>query len=143
MTYLAQAKCKHFSVKFIGRHVKGAKGPFNCARLRCKPVPVRSRAVKEAGMCIYRSSRPVLETQTQGSVEHLTTGCQSVSQAHPLSQRRKYCNCPAQSFLRDIHHPDITRFDSHKRFINLVPLKPIYREPCIKIRTCLRTLIDQ
>jgi hypothetical protein len=42
--------------------------------------------------CAYADAH-VLETRTQGSVEHLTTGCQSVSQAHPLSQRRKYCNC--------------------------------------------------
>jgi len=47
--------------------------------------------------CAYADAH-VLETRTQGSVEHLTTGCQSVSQAHPLSQRRKYCNCTRTEF---------------------------------------------
>lgn len=57
--------------------------------------------------------------RTQGSVEHLTTGCQSVSQAHPLSQRRKYCNCPRR--VSSATHTTRTLFDSiPKRFTNLV-----------------------
>lgn len=59
--------------------------------------------------------------RTQGSVEHLTTGCQSVSQAHPLSQRRKYCNCPRR--VSSATHTTRTLFDSiPKRFTNLVAL---------------------
>jgi len=64
----------------------------------------------------------VLETRTQGSVEHLTTGCQSVSQAHPLSQRRKYCNCTRG--VSSVTYVARTLRDSiPKRFINLVPFE--------------------
>lgn len=63
--------------------------------------------------------------RTQGSVEHLTTGCQSVSQAHPLSQRRKYCNCPCG--VSSATYATRTLLDSiPKGFINLLPLTENY-----------------
>lgn len=126
----------HFSSKFIGRHVKGVRKDSNYVLPHCKPL-LRKRACAYIDACVS-----CFETRTQGSVEHLTTGCQSVSQAHPLSQHRKYCNCPARSFLRDIRHQDITGVESQERegfffflrFINLLPLKPI---SLIKIRIYL------
>lgn len=97
-----------------------SEGPLIAAALH---VHARAESLLRKRLCIYRCSRPMLETRTQGSVEHLTTGCQSVSQAHPLSQRRKYCNCPrGVSFVT---YATRTLPDSIlKRFINLVPLKP-------------------
>lgn len=62
-----------------------------------------------------------MEERTQGSVEHLTTGCQSVSQAHPLSQRRKYCNCLRR--VSSATYTTRTLVDPiPKRFTNLVAL---------------------